>query len=214
MPWNPYTGTYDAGPVNGANTGGAGYGTSRASDLGGWHEPVDKRSQRYVSRSLLGQERGREATANRRSGAYETALYDPEGTTNRFSDIYNKVGQAIAAPAMRDYQQTQARVGANVASRFGGGVSSEELRQGYNTGDLFSRNLGEALARLGGEQVQAGQNWTSQMGQAASQSADERDRLEQLILQGVSMGKPRKQKKGVLDYVNAAAGVIDAVVPG
>ena len=210
MGWNPMTGSWDATP---ARTG-RGYGKSGATDLGGWHEPADKRSQRYVGGSLLPAERGAEATANRRAGNYETALYDPEGTTARFADIYGAAGRAIADPAMRDFDQSMARTGANVASRFGGNVSSEELRAGYNSGDLFTRNLSEALARLGGEQVAAGQNWVGQMGGAAAQSADERDRLRTMILQGLSQGRERKQKPGVLDYVSAIGGAAGAIIPG
>lgn len=199
MPWNPLTGTWDTGSAPGGRV-----------DLGGAHRDAGYRSQQYVNRKLLNQEAGREATANRRAGRYEDALYDPEGTANRYADIYRKAGEAIAAPAMRDFNQTLARTGANVASRFGGNVSSEELRQGYNTSDLFSRNLGEALARLGGEQVQAGQQWTGQMGDAASQGAAERDRLEQAILQGLGMGRAQKQKKGPLDYLSAVGGAAAA----
>ncbi len=216
MGWNPMTGSWDATPAAdpaparggwlasrlAANRGG--YGTSKATRLSGKHP--DQQAKGYLGGSLLPAERGAEATANRRAGNYETALYDPEGTTARFADIYGVAGRAIADPAMRDFDQSMARTGANVASRFGGNVSSEELRAGYNSGDLFTRNLSEALARLGGEQVAAGQNWVGQMGGAAAQSADERDRLRALILQGISYGKPRGKNVG--EVIGGAIGGI------
>lgn len=205
MPWDPYTGTFTTASAA-PRPGRRGYGSTGATDIGGNHRDSAYRSGRYVTGSLMPQERGREARASGLADRYDQGLGDIEGTVGRFSDIYNKVGRAIADPAMRDFQQTQARVGANVASRFGGGVSSEELRQGYNTSDLFSRNLGEALARLGGEQVQAGLNYTNQLGGAAEGAASERDRLQQTILQGLSMGRQYKPKKNAWDVIGGLAG--------
>lgn len=218
MGWNPRTGMYEPDvtatpPTSGGPLGRAvwgarnqGYGSGRATRISGKHP--DQQAKGYLEGSLLPAERGAEGMANRRAGMYEDSLYDIEGTVDRFSDIYRKAGEAIAAPAQRDYQQHAARVGANAASRFGGNVSSEELRQGYNTGDLFSRNLSEAMARLGGEQVGAGLNYTGQLGGAAAQAAEERDRLRQMILQGISYAKPRAKPVGevVGGIVASAAG--------
>lgn len=205
MPWNPATGMFEMGGAP-ARPKGKGYGSPNPTDIGGTHRDSAYRSGRYVTGSLLKQERGTEARASGLADRYDTGLGDIEGTVGRFSDMYQKYGRAIADPAMRDFDQTLARTGANVASRFGGNVSSEELRQGYNTSDLFTRNLGEALARLGGEQVNAGLAYTGQLGQAAEGAATERDRLRQTILQGISMGRQYKPKKNVGDYVGAIAG--------
>lgn len=215
MPWNPMTGSFEMPAPPPAR----GYGTGRSTTIGGSGTGRDRkdpgnRTRRYIQGSLLPQERGREARAEGLADQYDTGLGNIEGTVGRFSDIYNKVGQAIAAPAMRDFNQRLAGVGASAASRFGGNVSSEELRQGYNASDLFSRNLTEALARTGGDQVQAGLNYTGQLGSAAEQAAAERDRLEQMILGGIAgMPQPPK-KKGILGGITSLAGSAASLIPG
>ena len=86
---------------------------------------------------------------------YGSALVDPAGQGKKFQGFFDEAAHGIAAPAMRDFNQQLTTVGANTAARFGGNASSEEQRNVYNTSDLFSRNLSEALARLDAGETQA-----------------------------------------------------------
>ncbi len=199
MPFNPLTGTWDY-PTSGPG--------AKGTKIGGAHRGGATQRTNYLGGSLLPQERGREARAAGLAGTFDSALLDPEGTVGRFSDIYGQVGQALAAPAMRDFESSVARTGANVASRFGGNVSGEEQRQVYNTSDLFTRNLGEALARLGGEQVNAGLRYTGMLGEAAGGAASERDRLAQMIMSLLAQQGPAKSK----NFFSQAGGLIGGAI--
>lgn len=219
MPWNPATGMFEMGrpaaapasPQAPTSRFGSLFGSKASTprdpygpvSLGGQFEggrtshSTRGSATAYTNQSLLNQEPGANARAGGLADRYDSALGDIEGTIGRFSDIYQKAGQAISDPAARDFQQYNSRLGANAASRFGGNISSEELRGGYNAQDLFARNLSEALARLGGEQVNAGLNYTGQLGGAAAQSADERDRLREQILRGISMFGEKQKGGGI-----------------
>lgn len=201
MPWNPATGMFEVARPAAA---GRGFGGTKATNVHG--TSAQSQGLRYMTGSLLPAERGTEARAGGLADRYDQALGDFGGTVDKFGEYYQKAGAAIAAPAQRDFNQTLARTGANVASRFGGNASGEEVRQGYNTSDLFSRNLGEALARLAPQQIESALGYTGQLGGAAAQSAEERDRLRALILQQISGAGARKEKAGFGDYVGAALG--------
>jgi len=120
---------------------------------------------------------------------YGSALVDPAAQGRKFQSFFDEAAGGIAAPAMRDFNQQLATVGANTAARFGGNASSEEQRNVYNTSDLFSRNLSEALARLAPQAAQMGQNYTSELGTAARGATSELD-------QALAGFDPTKLKKG------------------
>ena len=111
------------------------------------------------------------ATANAVSGQYYDALYNPTKTADMFGGYVKQQAQGITDPAMRDFSQTLDKSRASSAARFGGNGSTEEQRGVYNTSDLFSRNLSEALARLAPESAQLGLQYTGQLG-AASNAAN------------------------------------------
>lgn len=163
---------------------------------------------------LLPEEENATLRAHSLAGQYDTALSDPNKTAGLFSSFYNTAAQGIAAPAMRDFRNTLSNVQANTAARFGGNASSEESRNIYNTSDLFSRNLSESLARLAPEAVGQGLQYTSQLGEAAGQSAGERDRLNSLILQGVGMYGQPKKKGNIGGLLGGIAGSILGPIGG
>lgn len=141
---------------------------------------------------------------------YGSALRDPAGTGRQFQGFFDEAAQGIAAPAMRDFDQLLARVGANTAARFGGNASSEEQRNVYNTSDLFLRNLSEALARLAPQAAQLGQSYTGELGTAARGATSELDQL-------LAMFDPTKLKKGggLGKILGTAVGVgANALLPG
>ncbi len=120
---------------------------------------------------------------------YGSALADPTGQTAKYQGAFDTAAQGMAAPAMRDFTQQLASVQGNTAARFGGNASTEENRGVYNTSDLFSRNLSEALARLAPQAVTAGQNATGELGTAARGATGELD-------QALGGFDPTKLKKG------------------
>ncbi len=121
---------------------------------------------------------------------YQGALADPAAQGRKFQDFFTTAAKGITDPAMRDFNKEVSNVGANVAARFGGNASSEEARQTYNTSDLFSRNLTEALARLAPQAAGLGLEYTGELGTAARGAVNEQDQLTQLILQ--ALNKPKK----------------------
>lgn len=144
---------------------------------------------------------GRSARSAGLYDLYGSALADPAAQGRKFQGFFDEAAHGIAAPAMRDFTNQLATVGANTASRFGGNVSSEEQRQTYNTSDLFSRNLSEALARLAPQAAQLGQNYTGELGTAARGSEAGLDEL-------LGMFDPKKlaKGKGLTKILGTAAG--------
>jgi len=114
--------------------------------------------------------------ANEFGGMLQESFRDPTGGANSFLPFFQSAAEGAAAPAMRDFQNVVGTRAANVASRFGGNASTEEQRVVQRTGDDFSRNLTEALARIGPQAIGAAQNRTGQLigaqGQAGNQQAD------------------------------------------
>lgn len=166
---------------------------------------------RYVNTRLSPEQYGAEGRAGTLAGRYDSALADPRGQAGLFQSFYGDAANALAAPAMRDFRNTLAEVQGNTAARFGGNASSEESRNIYNTSDLFSRNLAEQIAGLAPQAVNAGMNYTSQLGQAAGNAADERDRLSQMILSGIGGYGAAKKKTNLGGILGGIAG---AVLPG
>lgn len=108
---------------------------------------------------------------------------DPTSGANDYLPFFQKAAGAASAPALRDFTQTQTTLGANIASRFGGNASSEESRQLTNSGDLFSRNLTEALARIGPQAITAGQTRGSQLLSARGQAGGEQQDFMQMLME-------------------------------
>lgn len=116
------------------------------------------------------------------SGLFDNALANPTGTADLFGKYFQQAAEGYSAPALRDFTGAIQGVSANTARRFGGNASTEENRQVSGAGDMFSRNLTEALARLAPEQVAAGQAYTNELGQAQSAAAGQSDTLKSLLL--------------------------------
>lgn len=174
-----------------------------------------KAASGYVNRFLLPQEQERTTRMGERQGAYDQALSDPTGTANLFRSYFDEAAQGIAAPAMRDFGNTLASVQGNTAARFGGNASSLEQKNVYNTSDLFSRNLSEALARLAPQAAGMGLQYTGMLGQAAGEASGERDRLSQLILSGIGQyGQPKPKGGNLLGALAGGVGGFLAGGPG
>lgn len=181
------------------------------SGLKGVHRGPGSSAATYNTNYLLPQEREARDRSRTRRSAFDAALADPTGQADLFRDYFDSAARGIAAPAMRDFGNTLATVQANTASRFGGNASSAESKNLYNTGDLFSRNLSEALARLAPQAAGMGLQYTGMLGGAADAATAERDRLSSLILQGVSL-YPQKEKKG--NVLGSLLGAGLSFIPG
>lgn len=168
-------------------------------------------TNRFRTRTLVPEAGRRGQRAGERQGAYDAALSDPTGTADLFGDYFQQAAEGYAAPQQRQFQNTVATNAANVAGRFGGNASTIEAGTIRNTADDFSRNLTEALARLAPQQVAAGQNYTSQLGEAAGQAGSEYDRSLQLIMDALGMQRQNEKdsKKGGL--LGAAGGILGGV---
>lgn len=155
-------------------------------------QPYTSLGHKARQRFEQGKYRDIQQRGTRTAGLYDlygSALADPAAQGRKFQGFFDEAAQGIAAPAMRDFTNQLTTVGANTAARFGGNVSSEEQRQTYNTSDLFSRNLSEALARLAPQAAQMGQNYTGELGTAARGSEAGLDEL-------LGMFDPKKLAKG------------------
>lgn len=153
------------------------------------YRSLGKRAKQHFAE---GQYRDVQQRSDRTAGLYSlygSALADPAAQGRKFTGFFNEAAQGIAAPAMRDFSQQLATVGANTAARFGGNASTEEQRNVYNTSDLFSRNLSEALSRLAPQAAQMGQNYTGELGTAARGSEGGLDAV-------LSTFDPKKLAKG------------------
>lgn len=140
--------------------------------------------------SNLAPEQGRrDARARGLQGQSDQFLSNP-GNFTIFRDMYADTANAIAAPAMRDFQNTLAVSQANTAARFGGNASSEEARVGYNTSDLFSRNLSESLARLAPQAIGQGMQYGGMLMSNANAATGQADDIRQMIYSSI-INKPR-----------------------
>jgi hypothetical protein len=146
------------------------------------------RATKGFSRQLYGEMPERYGRTQELQGRYDSALADPAGTAGQFTDFFKRAAQGFAAPAQRDFEHSVSNVQANTAARFGGNASGEELRNVYNAGDAFSRNLTESLSQLAPQEAEMGLRHTGQLGEAAGRGADEQDRLAQLILAAIQSG--------------------------
>lgn len=106
---------------------------------------------------------------------------DPSGGAGMYQDIYAKAANAAAAPAQRDFGNSIQTAAASIGRRWGGNASSEESRVVGNASDMFSRNLTDALARVGPQAVQAGQARGSQLMSASNSYATRGLDIAQLI---------------------------------
>lgn len=137
-------------------------------------------------RAVLGGLSGRLNAANQGADSLDQLLQgyfaDPSGGASGFQDYYTKAAQAAVAPSERAFNDSIGGVSASIARRFGGNASTEESRVVRGTADDFSRNLTEALARVGPQAVQAGQNRGSQLLSGRNVYGSEGSDISQLIL--------------------------------
>ncbi len=125
-------------------------------------------------------------------------LNDPTAAGKMYQGFFDTAARGISDPAMRDFNKEVTGVQASTAARFGGNASSEEGRNIYNTSDLFTRNLTEALARLAPQAAQLGQNLGTQYQTAATGAVSEQDQLARMILEGISANKKKPFDWGAL----------------
>lgn len=123
--------------------------------------------------------------ARRADQLYGAALGDPTGTADLFGGYFRQAAEGYSRPALEDFRQNIGRVQANTAARFGGNVSGEEFRQVDRASDLFSRNLTDALARLAPQQVQAGADYTNQLGNRAGMLFGQSNTSRSMLGQGI-----------------------------
>lgn len=150
--------------------------------------------------------------ARRADALYGAALGDPTGTANQFGEFFRTAAEGFSRPALEDFRQNIGRVQANTAARFGGNVSGEEFRQVDRASDLFSRNLTDALARLAPQQLQAGMDYTGQLGQRAGFLANQFNTSRSMLGQGIQ-GLP--QGGGLFGtLLGTALGIGSLAIPG
>lgn len=152
----------------------------------------------YLNQYVLPGIPGADTRLNQRRSAYDSALNNPTGTADMFGDYFQTAANAYAAPAIHDFNQNLAGVRSNTASRFGGNASSSELKNIYNTSDLFTRNLSNAIAQLAPQAAGMGLQYTNMLGGAEQQANTERQGLTNDVLQGISMYGAPQPKKGSL----------------
>lgn len=151
--------------------------------------------------------KARDRRSTRLQGEADQALADPAGQAGLFQGYYQQAANAFTAPAMRDFTQTQSRLGANVASRFGGNASGEEIRQTNQAGDIFSRNLTEALAGLAPQAAAQGLQHTGMLQQQAQSSTTDADQLRAMLLQNI-LGVQDKKGGGILGALGNIGGAV------
>lgn len=137
--------------------------------------------------------------------AYTQSLANPQQNAQMYGSFFQQAGNAIAQPALQDFNQELAGVQGNTAARFGGNASTEEQRNVYNTSNLFSRNLANSLAALAPQQISAGQAYTNQLGQAYGQASANQAALRNSILSGLSPGANTQ-------YVDPSSQVLPALI--
>ena len=125
---------------------------------------------------------------------YSQALANPTGAADQYGKYFQAAANAYTQPAMQDFNQQLARVQGNTAARFGGNASTEEQRNVYNTSNLFSRNLTNALAGLAPQQAAMGQAYTSQLANAYALQSQNQMALRNAILSGLSPGANQQEQ--------------------
>lgn len=124
---------------------------------------------------------------------YKTALQNPAQTAGMFNQFYQQAAQGLTSQAMKDYTTQANNTTGAIAQRYGGKPSTAEEKGQYDLADVFTRNLNAQLAALATQGVNAGANYTNQLGQAAGQSAGASSTEQGL---GVSLGQPPNQGGG------------------
>ena len=165
-----------------------------------------KKAGERFTQQLYGEMPERYGRSRRAYDRYEGYLDDPTSAGRQFQSFFETAGQGISAPAMRDFTKELSGVQASTAARFGGNASTEEQRNVYNTSDLFSRNLTEALARLAPQAAGLGVQYGGQLGEAAHGAVGEQDQLAQMILQAIQANKKKPVDIGnILGTLGGAA---------
>lgn len=165
------------------------------------------RFARFANRDLFPELTGRDQRADDLAGPADDALANPEQTIGTFRGYYEDLANGFAAPALRDLGNQRDANRANVATRFGGNISGEEIRQDNTITDSFSRSMSEALARLAPQAVEQGLGYAGQLEEKRGRAASESDQLRNLILQGLLGTKKRKKKGGgIWGALGSAAG--------
>lgn len=170
-------------------------------------------SQRYIGRDLVPAESERKGRADYYANQTDTLMSDPNRIAGLFGGAYQRAGEAISAPALRDFTKTQAGLQGSIASRFGGNASSVEGGALANAGDIFSRNLTEALAGLVPQQVGQGLQYTGQVAAQGQAARDEEDRIRQMILSAIG-GVGEKPKSGFANFAGGLLGTAAGALTG
>ena len=214
---------FTGAPANAATGGGGGpryqpqgYNPGSFDRIKGKYR--DTRARRYLNRSLVPEEQMRGGRSGFYEGLADETAADPTFRPRMFQGFYEQAGQAIAAPALRDFSQQQAGIMGNIAQRFGGNASSEEARAQTNAADLFSRNLTEALARLAPQAAQTGlESERTLYGQQNAVTAQEDETRRQILAAMGLLGKKPKKKSALStlgDVVGTVAQVGGAIAKG
>jgi len=171
----------------------------------GTYRGLGKKSQGpRFQEQIYGELPERYGRSRRAYDRYEGYLDDPTSAGRQFQSFFEEAGKGISDPAMRDFTNQISGVQANTAARFGGNASSEEQRNVYNTSDLFTRNLTEALARLAPQAAGLGVEFGGQLGTAAHGAVSEQDQLTQMILAAIEANK--KKGGGIGGTIGSLAG--------
>lgn len=151
-----------------------------------------------VGRTAEESRRGRGKRAQDIDELLWAAFTSPSGGAEGYLPFFEQAAQGAAAPVLRDFNEIVTSRAANVAGRFGGDPTTEEQRVVRGTADDFSRNLTEALARVGPQAISASQAATGQMLGARSVYGQEEADFMSLLLQSALGRKPKESFWGKL----------------
>jgi hypothetical protein len=140
-------------------------------------------------------------------------LQDPTGYAEGLLPYFQKSLEGSAAPLLRRAGEDRMRLSANVASRFGGNVSQEELRQTNQFDDLTTRAIMEMSAQLGPQALQAGGQQTNQLLSGYGIASGRESDLQSQILAALAAGK-NKDPSFWAKLLGTATGVGASFIPG
>ena len=96
-------------------------------------------------------------------GTLMSSLQDPTGGAEAFLPFFERAATAAGQDVTRDFERATDVASARTASRFGGNVSTEEIRSMGGVREDFQDTLSRMLAQIGPQAIGAAQGRTSQL---------------------------------------------------
>jgi hypothetical protein len=137
---------------------------------------------------------------------------NPTQAAQGYLPFFQNAIAASAQPMLRQAGQDRMRLSANVASRFGGNVSSEEFRQTNQFDDYVARAISEQAAQAGPAALAAASQNAYGATAAYGQMAGQEGQLRSQILAAIA--GQQKDPNFFAQLLGTAAGVGMKFVPG